>query len=438
MKAPTTTENLLAKRTRPNYEAVRDLVYYVHKYLCKHELPIDLSFMYKFDNLKIKTYSWFANLNRLSIEQTIEYLNSNSGCCYYMVDTKRYLILYNDLIENECHNRWTLAHELGHYLLKHNEICTTAIISRNSLSKSEYDIYEKEANAFARELLAPLNVLCCISDKYVTLSQIMEMCDLSYEAANNIINFANAGSQMGISYFCKSKTTELFKKFIKNYKCLNSCINCKYTFSSVDANFCPICGSNELIKGALKDKMKYESNYHLNENGRINECPVCHNEEITDGEYCKICGTFLINKCTNILYDNWGNQIDGCGKIAEANARYCIYCGEKTTFFENGLLCDYTKYTPTSNFHSLSKLWESILSDLRADRKMMLSANLMNTELFEIDTNTLSIYFPNGLTPFTKTLITKKENFTLLKERISKKLGRDINIILTDKNVEAS
>lgn len=419
---------LLKQRERPNYNIVEELVFYVHKNLCNHELPIDLSFMYNFKNLKVKTYSWFANLNHISIEETIEKLNSNSGCCYYKPSTGQYLILYNDCIINPYHNRWTLAHELGHYLLKHNEICDTAIIGRNSIDFEEYKIYEKEANAFARGLLAPLNVLCCISDK-VTVSQIMEICDLSYEAATNIINFANTGLQMGISYFCESRTTQIFKKFINNQKYLKFCCNCNYSFTSLNAKFCPICGHNRLIKGDSKNKMKYNCNYHLDANSRTTECPICHNEEISDGEYCKICGTYLINKCTNIEEDMWGNQIGGCGRLAEANARYCIFCGSETTFYKNKLLCDYTQYDAKQE--TLDFLWQEILLDMKKEGHVMLYTNLLGSSFSEIDEKTICISL-NKVSSFTKAVLSKEMNIDLLKKNISNRYSKSIYVNIRD------
>ncbi|MCI8486349.1 MAG: ImmA/IrrE family metallo-endopeptidase [Clostridia bacterium] len=414
MKTPKINKILLKKRNHPNYEIVRELVYHVHKEFCEHKLPIDLSFMYKFKNLRIKTYSWFAKLHNISIEKAIELLNSDSGCCYYMLDNKQYLILYNDLIENECHNRWTLAHELGHYLLKHNEICKTAILGRNSIDASEYRIYEKEANAFARELLAPLNVICCIFDR-VTFSEVMEICDLSYKAASNIIDFANIGLEMGISYFSESKTTEIFKDFINSYKNLKSCIKCNYNLVDTNANYCPICGSNIFVKGETKNNMKYICNYNIDENSRLTQCPICNNEEIIDGEYCKICGTYLVNKCTNYIEDEWGNQLSGCGRLVDANARYCIHCGCETTFYKNKLLCDYKDYKePTSEIYQ--SLWIDNINKLKQNGKIMLYSNLMNTQLLEINSDTVGINFPNGLSDFSKAIIQKDTNMQEIKE----------------------
>ena len=423
-------KHLLQKRDEPNYELVNELVYYVHKYLCNHELPIDLSFMNNFENLKIKTYSWFAKKFKLSIQETIEYINSDSGCCWFLPDENKYLILYNDFIDNSCHNRWTLAHELGHYLLKHNEICDTAIIGRNTICLEEYKIYEKEANAFARELLAPLNVICTILDDF-SIFDIMDLCELSYEASSHIFNYIVTGLQMGISYDCKSRTTKIFEKFINNQKYLNFCYRCNYSFSSLNAKFCPICGNDKLVKGDTKNKMKYNCNYRLDENGKIIECPLCHNEEIIDGEYCKICGSYIVNRCTNKIEDEWGNQIEGCGKLADANARYCIYCGSETTFYRNHLLSDYKSYDIDQE--NLTSLWNTTLNEIKSAGKIVLYTNLLRSCIELANSTAITISFPN-ITNFGKVTLSKKENINEIKNFVNKNFGEGFSLNIYDKS----
>ncbi|MFW5437081.1 hypothetical protein [Paenibacillus apiarius] len=87
--------------------------------------------------------------------------------------------------------------------------------------------------------------------------------------------------------------------------------------------------------------MKYDG-YTVDENGRALRCPRCENEEITDGTYCKICGTHTVNRCTNRYFDNMdGEEVINCSAIAEGNARYCVHCGHETTFYKNKLLNDW-------------------------------------------------------------------------------------------------
>lgn len=81
--------------------------------------------------------------------------------------------------------------------------------------------------------------------------------------------------------------------------------------------------------------MKYTTKIVLDQNSKAVRCPVCDNEEISpNGNYCHICGTYLVNQCT---------RYDHCGQLAAANARYCICCGAPTTFFQNNLLKAWTQ-----------------------------------------------------------------------------------------------
>lgn len=114
------------------------------------------------------------------------------------------------------------------------------------------------------------------------------------------------------------------------------CPRCDNKKIQNDSNFCPICG-NRILKWG-EGTMIYNDGFELDKNGKAIICPKCGNEEINeDGEYCKICGTYLVNKCT--YKDMYGNE---CGAIADGNARYCKKCGSPTTFYEQGLLEDWT------------------------------------------------------------------------------------------------
>ena len=66
------------------------------------------------------------------------------------------------------------------------------------------------------------------------------------------------------------------------------------------------------------------------DNGRLMECPECHNVEFSDGaDYCRICGTSRKNLCLTEGRYKHENP---------ANARFCETCGAETTFFHYKLL----------------------------------------------------------------------------------------------------
>ena len=65
--------------------------------------------------------------------------------------------------------------------------------------------------------------------------------------------------------------------------------------------------------------------------------------------------------------------------------------------------------------------WQDILSNLKSSGKMVLYSNLINTRAVQLDDLTVGIEFPNGLTPFGKTLLERPENKAELVKQISKR-----------------
>ena len=75
--------------------------------------------------------------------------------------------------------------------------------------------------------------------------------------------------------------------------------------------------------------MKY-SLLETYENGKLKECPTCHNEITNiEGDFCQICGNNLVNRCIN----------DECSNTSPlpSNARYCPQCGCQSSFYDSHL-----------------------------------------------------------------------------------------------------
>lgn len=303
------------------------------------ELPVKVKQLAKkYPHLKIKTYTWFGQKNGMTIDEVCDFAESNEGCCYYRKSEHQYLILYNDTIQNVGRIRWTIAHELGHFILKHNEITNKTILARSSLTQTEYKTFEQEADCFARSLLAPLSILSAL--KNFTAKDLSEWCSLSMVAAINILKFFNKGIKLGRRYNPNDKLVKLFRNFIFIKNNEHQCLKCKYSFVYPNPVHCPICGHKKIKNKKGEDSMKYDG-YILDENGRALRCPRCDNEEITGGTYCKICGIHTVNRCENRYYDRDGEEVINCSEVAEGNARYCIHCGHETTFYKNKLLDDW-------------------------------------------------------------------------------------------------
>ena len=103
-----------------------------------------------FDNICLIKHSDMADRLGISVEEyASEYANSIYAMSFFQKSTSRYMIVYNDRLDERI-LRFTLAHELGHYILKH---------------KTDNDTSKKEANCFARNLLCPAPFIDAIECK---------------------------------------------------------------------------------------------------------------------------------------------------------------------------------------------------------------------------------------------------------------------------------
>lgn len=325
---------------KANYRAAENAAYGYLNHFGMDRLPIPLEkFNYTFSDLRIRSYSWFANKNKIDISEVVDFADSDSGCCWYMPDSKKHMILFNDTITTPGHIRWTIAHELGHYALKHNEKTNRTVISRSNITSNEYLIFEQEANCFARTLLAPTNILLAL--KKFDVKDLTKWCGISKVAATNVMRFFNKGIEIGKSYDPNDRLVESFKKYIYINNHEKQCTHCNHYFINPSSSYCPVCGTSKILKKRGSSPLIYFG-HSLNENNYPRTCPQCDNEEFTTGEHCKICGTTVVNKCTgsNSQVDYYGRELQ-CGTYLEGNARYCSICGSKSTYLTSGHLVDW-------------------------------------------------------------------------------------------------
>lgn len=357
-----------------NYKELQNLAYnFLDKYT-DGQLPINLhSIINQIDNLHLMKYSTFAKKHNITLKETTELLKSDDGALWYYPDVETYILLYNDKVPYKDRIRFTIAHELGHYVLRHNEMTEKTIISRYSLKKSEYNTFEREANFFAKHLLVPFPVLGNYSQFFHKMDTdfIQEIFSVSYTVAQYVIKNLNTMYSYGVSKVGHSVEKKFFTYiFLDQTSRICSSCNCKI---SRFTNFCHICGTEQYegttsIEAYLYNKNKERTSrvkyfkYELNDQGVPNKCPQCDNEEINTSGYCNICGTYLINTCIGYYennFDNWGHHIhiseflgSGCNRILSGDSRYCPDCGGKSSYYFQGLL---------KNWDIEKKEWEDML-----------------------------------------------------------------------------
>lgn len=220
--------------------------------------------------------------------------------------------------------RYTLAHEIGHIVLGHLDDFECTAINRGGLTKKEYGVLEDEADFFAAELLCPIAIFKAIGawDR----DEIIRVCDISKRAAFNRSRDLAWWGHKAIAF----EADTILKNQFRDYLILiNVCTN-TYNLPPI-ANL--IKKNPEVTK--LTNKLAF---VETNMNNRFICCPRCGNNIFSkDANYCKMCGIYLYNDCTN---EQGGAHTypDECGIRNSGDARFCEKCGSPTRLYERGLL----------------------------------------------------------------------------------------------------
>ena len=273
----------------------------------------------------LQSYSELMAAFNCDAMQVCKCLRSKDG--YTQYDETNYTIAYNDVEKAEGRVRFTLMHEIGHIYLNHLIDFDKARLYRGGLTKAEDKVLENEANAFARNVLAPAPVVEQLNRQH--WRELVLHFGISKDAAIARLDFLHEDkrnlSQLGL-------TSNILKRFM-NFFNEKNCTTCGHTFCSSNASYCPICGHKTLKWG--EGKLRYiKYMYNTDEDGKLTICPRCQNDDIQIGPYCPICGNGLVNRCDH-YEGEYNHSQSGCGKILAPNARYCPDCGLPSSFFEN-------------------------------------------------------------------------------------------------------
>lgn len=315
------------------------------------KLPVPIKNIVRFLGYRLVPYSTFCADHSLTYTETVNYFESDDACAEYEANTNCYVLYFNDMDELKCTSnrvRWSIAHELGHIVLGHHKEKKTRLF-RNSLSSKEYKHLEKEADWFASYILAPYIIL-----HYQQIKEpkdIARLCRISVSASKYRFADYCLWVKRIQSVPSKYQIEEYDKRVLELYNTSNSnqdkivCLRCRNITGYNDVKYCCICGARRGIYKKENKKMVYKG-IELDNNKRVKICPLCNNEELSaEDTFCKICGTALYNECiqysdlpfSDVCHKGW--PLDG-------NARYCPFCGQPSTFFQNGFLQNWDHTLP--------------------------------------------------------------------------------------------
>lgn len=213
---------------------------------------------------------------------------------------------------------FTYAHELAHIVLKHHEEFDTLY-----LTDHEHWLLDREADIFAASILMPEEWVKSYIQSPVTVQEIGRIKDLfgvSWEAVINRLD--------ELKIHTRAKTKQLFTTWHnRNNRSLGLVSYKNAAAYRLEVNFCT------QQKGAMVLLAESLETPDVDQNRRYVKCPNCGNMDFShDAGFCKKCGQYLYNGCTNFEHDPRAVYI--CGRNNVSDALYCEYCGSKTMLLE--------------------------------------------------------------------------------------------------------
>lgn len=289
--------------------------------------PVDVEKIITDNKWGLTPYSLIMQQFHCDRNTVIRCLRSMDG--YTQLDDDNYSIAYNDDPELGDRKRFTLMHEIGHIYLNHLVDFDITLLYRNELSKKENKVLENEANAFARNVLAPISLVRQLKDK--APENISSKFGITYYAANTRLDLFKKDFEIIDSIGLQQRMGNIFHKFYNK----TTCSKCNAKFFLRYRNFCPICGSKNTLKwgDGIMDYKEYETTVE----GFVETCIRCGNKKIM-GNYCQICGAPARNYCTNYFWSEDNYQACTHSEPLPGNARFCPDCGAKSLFFHHNVL----------------------------------------------------------------------------------------------------
>lgn len=280
-----------------------------HSILVKYSIPkLPIDIMEIIENTKrtrAVPYSTVAKRCNMDLIDVCRTLGSKDGSAQKVTSSRPYVIHYNDSIESPGRVKWSISHEFGHIALGHLDDFPQLDFNRHGLSDYEYNVLEKEADAFAGALLAPL---CLINEigvlNYNEIKQLTGLSDKAAEIkANNLKKYKKSGPYKDHELLL----LKYYKRFLDSKEYLNTlststCITCNAYLPRLSGRkHCHICGASTYMTYVRRKATAYDAHSFSDD---------------------------MKNKCTSI----------SCHEALQNNSRFCYKCGSASMFFKENYL----------------------------------------------------------------------------------------------------
>ncbi len=331
--------------------------------------PLDISKLFAFFKGKIQPicYSTYARKLNCSIADVISTCG-NDGDIYFCyeypqnpedgvyIPEEKILLIYNEssTIPRQ-RKRHTATHEFGHSQLKHQkEVGLSNIMLSNYADHPLYNIWEKEADIFARNSLCPAICAVQVLNQYgygigrmpgepwtldldsTSLLHRRKFIPTPEQILSNVFDLSKAAAYMRLSEldndlaFFMQLPDDLIHYFSSAAYRL-TCIDCGHTTMSPSL-FCHNCGGQNF--GYVPDAVPPLPEPVLRPTHQFAFCPGCGETDYSsDALYCPSCGHPLLNPCEGLNVSPALRSYCPATELphyCRATEQFCGKCGAST------------------------------------------------------------------------------------------------------------
>lgn len=159
----------------PDYHKATNAAYNILQNTFPFRLATDISQIIQgFSNIAVHSYSQIALKFEKSFQEFIQQVPSDFGFTIRSKNNDNAIILFNDT-KDICTIKFTLAHELGHIVLHHED---------------DNDVARKEASCFARNILCPISTVRELN--LITRPDYMYIFEISEPMSDVAIQYAES------------------------------------------------------------------------------------------------------------------------------------------------------------------------------------------------------------------------------------------------------
>ena len=315
----------------PNYTNAFNTAYDALYNYSPRELPIDLErFVAKLKVIKLRTYSELCVGRKIEFSEAVGFLGSDLGAL--VRHRNRYIIYYNDKKRSPYLDRFTIAHELGHFFLNHLE---EGEMLAGELGAEEHDIFEKEANCFARNLLSPILLLESLLPNMKSTEENIETISRYFAISKQA-----AKARLDMYPFDKACLKEYHGDSWDSFTYIPWKVCRKCSNITLAEGFCEICAQDfSQPTGSIHPNALIKVPARIYNAPTDISCESCGEKlHLPYETSCTKCGRDMANYC-------FGGEGVHSSPLYLDNlaARHCSKCGNESTYKTQGFLQPYQK-----------------------------------------------------------------------------------------------